>query len=198
MTTVKDDSLQPHVEKAQDSPQKPVYKPKSTKSELKAPSAELLARVNLMNLYPPFRAKIEAAVLACEKQGKNFYLTSAYRDFTEQAALYAQGRTKPGKKVTQAGPGQSSHNYGIAVDATADLDANKAGLQPDWNDDSYEVWAKAVEAQGLTSGRRWRFRDSPHGELNLAKNGLDLPKLKAIHDKGGVQAVWKFLDQFSW
>ena len=41
-------------------------------------------------------------------------IAQGLRTFAEQDALYAQGRTKPGKKVTNAKGGQSVHNYGFA------------------------------------------------------------------------------------
>ena len=43
-------------------------------------------------------------------------IAQGLRTFAEQDALYAQGRTKPGAKVTNAKGGQSIHNYGLAVD----------------------------------------------------------------------------------
>lgn len=43
-------------------------------------------------------------------------ITQGLRTFEEQNALYAQGRTKPGSKVTNAKAGQSFHNYGQAID----------------------------------------------------------------------------------
>lgn len=43
-------------------------------------------------------------------------ITSGYRSFAEQNKLYAQGRTAPGKIVTNAKGGQSNHNYGLAID----------------------------------------------------------------------------------
>lgn len=39
-----------------------------------------------------------------------------FRSFEEQLALFAQGRTKPGRIVTKAKPGESYHNYGLAFD----------------------------------------------------------------------------------
>nr|WP_295770097.1 M15 family metallopeptidase [Rhodoferax sp.] len=38
------------------------------------------------------------------------------RSCAEQDALYAQGRTAPGNKVTNAKSGDSNHNFGIAFD----------------------------------------------------------------------------------
>ena len=43
-------------------------------------------------------------------------LTCTYRSPVEQDALYAQGRTLPGKIVTHAKGGESLHNKGLAVD----------------------------------------------------------------------------------
>lgn len=47
------------------------------------------------------------------------------RTFAEQEALYAQGRTKPGKVVTNAKAGMSYHNYGLAVDIVLLKDTDK-------------------------------------------------------------------------
>lgn len=38
------------------------------------------------------------------------------RTYREQATIFAQGRTRQGKIVTKAGPGQSYHNFGVAWD----------------------------------------------------------------------------------
>lgn len=43
-------------------------------------------------------------------------IISGTRTYAEQAALYAQGRTKPGPKVTNAKAGYSNHNLGLAYD----------------------------------------------------------------------------------
>ena len=43
-------------------------------------------------------------------------IVQAYRTFAEQKALYDQGRTTPGKIVTNSKPGSSFHNYGLALD----------------------------------------------------------------------------------
>lgn len=43
-------------------------------------------------------------------------VTQGLRTFPEQTELYAIGRSKPGKKITNAKAGQSYHNYGLAFD----------------------------------------------------------------------------------
>lgn len=49
-------------------------------------------------------------------QGIRLRVVSTYRTREEQARLYAQGRTVRGDIVTYARPGESPHNYGLAID----------------------------------------------------------------------------------
>ena len=50
------------------------------------------------------------------KQGLDYKVICGTRSWNEQAALYAKGRTAPGPKVTNAKPGSSMHNFGLAID----------------------------------------------------------------------------------
>ena len=43
-------------------------------------------------------------------------IISGTRTYKEQNALYAKGRTSPGRRVTNAPGGFSNHNFGIAFD----------------------------------------------------------------------------------
>ena len=43
-------------------------------------------------------------------------IIAGLRTYAEQDALFAQGRTRPGRKVTNAKGGESNHNFGIAFD----------------------------------------------------------------------------------
>lgn len=75
---------------------------------------------NLNSLYEPTRNQFagflrEAQILAGQK-GLEYRAICGTRTFEEQAQLYAQGRTKPGKIVTNARPGSSFHNFGLAID----------------------------------------------------------------------------------
>ena len=71
---------------------------------------------SLDDLIPPARARVQAFLDAAKKEGVDLLVTSTYRDNASQDALYAQGRTKPGRIVTNAKAGQSWHNYRCAVD----------------------------------------------------------------------------------
>lgn len=65
----------------------------------------------------PYVAKLcKQFVAAAKKEGIDVLITSTYRDNESQADIYAQGRTKAGRIVTYAKPGQSFHNYRLAFD----------------------------------------------------------------------------------
>ena len=86
-------------------------------------------------------------------------LTCGVRTNAEQAALYAQGRTKPGPIVTQAASASlSAHGrrwfngmaYGCAVDA---VPCTGVAGQPNYGDvGAYEAMAQIAERMGLEAG----------------------------------------------
>lgn len=78
------------------------------------------------------------------------------RTLAEQAASYAQGRTTPGRIVTNAKPGQSAHNVGDGLKSMAfDTVMLLNGKILDWSGND-ALWNKAIElaeARGLESLR---------------------------------------------
>ena len=159
----------------------------------------LLTKINWDSIYPPFRERCFELAAKCREQGADYYSISGFRSFAEQAALFAQGRTAPGQIVTRAKPGQSAHNYGIAVDWCRDADMKRDGLQPDWRLPDYELLAKTAESMGLEAAYFWKtFKEGPHVQLPLGKAGLDLEGLRKVHEQGGLPAVWKLLDRHAW
>ena len=77
---------------------------------------EILARIDQTRIYPPFLERVVAGLEQMIARGEEFWATSGMRTFEQQDALYAQGRTKPGKICTKAPGGFSAHQYGAAVD----------------------------------------------------------------------------------
>ena len=124
---------------------------------------------NLDDLHPLVKAKAEAFVAACADAGIDVLITSTYRDAESQNALYAQGRTLPGKRVTNAKAGQSWHNWRCAFDFVP-LVAGKA----QWNDSAlFKRCGELAESVGLEWAGRWtRFKEMAHcqytGGLTLA------------------------------
>lgn len=81
----------------------------------------------LSGLWPPFAEAVRYLLAWSEYYGLQAQIVSGYRSSADQAALYAQGRTPSeiagrvhkqgrGGAVTDAPPGASAHNYGLAVD----------------------------------------------------------------------------------
>jgi peptidoglycan L-alanyl-D-glutamate endopeptidase CwlK len=123
------------------------------------------------DLLPPVRERVERFIAACKAEGIDILITSTYRDNESQDALYAQGRTKPGVKVTNARAGQSFHNYRCAVDVVP----MKNG-KPIWNakDPVWQEIGKLGKAAGLEWAGDWvRFKEFPHfqytGGVSLAQ-----------------------------
>lgn len=104
-------------------------------------------------MYPPL-VDLELAVLAaCQARGAYYFLVSGLRDLAEQDAKYAQGRTAPGKIITNARGGFSAHNYGTAADHARDKDLVAVGLQPEWSDPAaYAILKEEGERVGLQVG----------------------------------------------
>jgi peptidoglycan L-alanyl-D-glutamate endopeptidase CwlK len=75
-----------------------------------------LNRARLSTLEPGTGNLGRRHVAACREAGITLLVTQAYRDMDEQAALYAKGRTEPGRVVTNARPGYSWHNFRRAYD----------------------------------------------------------------------------------
>ena len=138
---------------------------------------------SLDELLAPVAHRARAFLDACAREGIRLLVTSTYRDFESQAALYAQGRTAPGRRVTNAKPGQSWHNWRVAFDVVPLVDG-----KPVWNTTGADgrLWARIGEigeSCGLEWAGRWKsFREFAHfqytGGLTLAdfQRGKSLPQ----------------------
>jgi peptidoglycan L-alanyl-D-glutamate endopeptidase CwlK len=122
---------------------------------------------NISDLEPHVAELCREFVAACEKRNIVVLITSTFRSNEEQAALYAIGRTKPGNRVTNAKPGQSTHQYRIAFDFVP-LIHNKAV----WNNaELFTQCGEIGEKVGLEwSGRFLTFRESAHFEYKGGHN----------------------------
>ncbi len=89
-------------------------------------------------------------------------VSQGMRTFKEQQALYDQGRTKEGKVVTNAKPGSSYHQYGLAIDC---VEMVNNGL--DWNFDMSKLLPYA-EKYGIAWGGHFHtIKDYPHWEKTM-------------------------------
>lgn len=127
----------------------------------------------LEDLHPKVMLMVVEFIQKCKDNGIDLLVTSTYRDHESQNALYAQGRTAPGKKVTNAKGGQSWHNWRVAVDVVPLRNG-----KPVWGTTGvdWELW-EAVgnigESVGLEWAGRWKtFKEFAHfqytGGMTLA------------------------------
>lgn len=118
----------------------------------------------------------------------HFRVVQGLRTMGEQTVLYDQGRTTPGKIVTNARPGTSWHQYGLAVDLVP------MNPLPDWNI-SHPSWKRMIEvgeSLGLESGSQWRtFPDNPHFQLTGTYPTSPTAEAEILLTSKGVLAVWQ-------
>ncbi len=139
----------------------------------------------IATLLPPLRPIARALVQKAASAGITIRVISGLRSYEEQAALYAQGRTAPGKKVTNARAGYSNHNFGIAFDVGV-FEGNK------YLPESPKY--KAVGALGMDLGLEWggnwkTIVDQPHFQLRPTwaadeSESLMLAELRSRKDRG--------------
>jgi peptidoglycan L-alanyl-D-glutamate endopeptidase CwlK len=129
----------------------------------------MISSRSLEDLLPAVKAKALAHLAACKDAGIDLLIYCTYRDLESQAALYAQGRTKPGKVVTNAKAGESYHNWRVAYDCVP-----LVGGKPAWGDtDLYLKVGQLGEYVGLEWSGRWsgKLKETAHfqytGKLSL-------------------------------
>lgn len=160
---------------------------------LEIPRMDARSEARLADVNPQLANRIRLMAAELRAEGINIMVTSGYRSFAEQNALYEQGRTRPGSIVTNARGGQSLHNYGLAVDVVP-LDANG---QPNWNV-SNSVWQRigaAGKRQGLEWGGDWTsFVDRPHFQMTAGRSTSSL--LAQYNRNGGdLREIWNDINR---
>jgi peptidoglycan L-alanyl-D-glutamate endopeptidase CwlK len=124
-------------------------------------------------LHPAIRRDAIDFVNSVEQEtGIRLRVTQAFRSFEEQDALFEQGRSKPGKIVTNARGGESYHNYGLAIDV-CEIRDGKAIFECDWG-----RIAPIGKAQGWEWGGDWTsFADRPHFQKAFGRKTGELAQL---------------------
>lgn len=162
-----------------------------------------LPRVNL--LHPLIRKEIKELIEKAEYKIPRcaIRVVQGLRTFPEQDALYAQGRTKPGKRVTNAKAGQSFHNYGLAVDIALLYDKDGNGTYEslswdtlkDFDKDGEADWMEIVdlfEDAGYTWGGRFSsIPDAPHFEKTF---GYSWKTLLVMHNRKILITTTPYVD----
>ncbi len=125
--------------------------------------AAAITKSKIATLKPDFQKKAHDWFEACVQAGLLPYVYEGLRSRERQNELYAQGRTAPGKIVTNAQGGQSFHNYGYALDWVPLKRVDKAAdmYEAMWDDEASYDKGNAI-AHGL--GMRSLSWETPHLE----------------------------------
>jgi len=135
---------------------------------------------DLALLKPKVRALAQELMSLCQQFGCPILIIQTFRTIEEQDALYAKGRTAPGKIVTRAKGGSSLHNYGVAFDFAPIVEG-----RPNWKRlDLFDRVGVIGEGLGLEWGGRWvTFKDRPHFQFRMGYRLKDFQEGKVDESK---------------
>lgn len=121
----------------------------------------------ISDLTPDAQKACNEFIKQCTIAGINLSIIQTLRDTEYQHMLYLQGRSTPGKIVTNCDgiKNKSRHQSGNAWDAVPLDDNGKI----EWSNMlEYKKMADIAVKMGLTAGYYFSFRDLDHFELKLS------------------------------
>jgi peptidoglycan L-alanyl-D-glutamate endopeptidase CwlK len=130
----------------------------------------------LEDLHALVADKAQQLIAFAQAKGIEILVTSTLRTFEEQAELFARGRTAPGKKVTNAKPGESWHNFGLAFDVVPLINGKAVWDSPFWE----RIGTLGKQVDLVWGGDFRSFKDRPHFEFHPH---LTLAEAKHRRDK---------------
>ena len=170
---------------------------------------------SLTDLNPEFCQPLVRSMKAAEIIGVHMVPYETQRDVWRQAKLWRQSRTtakiremlnflrvqgagyladvidsvgpQKGNWATNAIPGLSWHQWGLASDLYWDKNGHEPG-GVEWMDlTGYRLFAEIAKIHGLTSGYFWKSRDAVHVQLPMANTpNMTIEKIsKAMQERYG-------------
>lgn len=133
---------------------------------------------NLAGLVPAAKRAALKLRRYAREGGIPIRYTAGRRTSADQAFEYAKGRTAPGKIATNAKPGQSDHEYGVAVDfcfeGKTQAECYPRDDDPKWRN----LWAIASVCGFDDWGGLWKPNgwDKPHLAVTKGKSWRDFSK----------------------
>lgn len=127
--------------------------------------------IDLGGVNPILVEKITRVLAAMAALGYPMKIVQGLRTEAEQAALYAQGRTKPGKIVTKCDGVKSKSRHQARADGLgAAVDCCFVNGEPFGEKQPWKAYGACVEATGAVWGGNADFiahgiNDRPHAEL---------------------------------
>jgi peptidoglycan L-alanyl-D-glutamate endopeptidase CwlK len=118
--------------------------------------------MSLEDLHPLVVERARQLIELAQSERIEILVTSTLRTFEEQAELFAIGRTKPGKIVTNAKAGESWHNFGLAFDVVPLVNGKAIWHSPFWT----RIGDFGKELDLIWGGDFKTFKDKPHFEFH--------------------------------
>lgn len=141
----------------------------------------------LNQLHPLIRqSALDAYAEAVKETPENVHpiITETFRSFAESDKLYAQGRTEPGKIVTNSKGGQSYHNYSLAIDGALIVNGELSYIV---NDNWMKV-VKCFKDHGFEWGGEFHsIKDYPHFQKTMGYKWQEL--LEKYHNKEFIEGT---------
>ncbi len=131
-----------------------------------------LSEERLQLLHPKVRMIFKSFIEECESTFNIILrISQGMRTFAEEDVLYAQGRTTPGKIVTNTKGGESYHNYGLAIDL---VEMNSDDKEVNWKYDM-SILLPIAKKHGEEWGGEWvHIKDYPHFQITFGYKWKDL------------------------
>jgi len=149
----------------------------------------------LSQVHPVLSAKVQRLAELLAKESIEIRVTQALRNYADQLKLWQKGRDEHGnivdgsQIVTNAAPGHSWHEFGLAVDVCPFV-----GRSPDWNL-NHPAWKRIVEvgeSLELFSGTQFHsICDTPHFQLTGKFPASPNDEVRTLLRNEGIEAVWK-------
>ena len=133
---------------------------------------------SLDDLNPKVKKLAEQFIKACKDAGIDILIYSTYRDAESQNELYAQGRTKPGRIVTNAKAGFSYHNWRCAFDFVPIVNGKAR-----WDDSAtYAKCGAIAEDLGFEWAGRWsgKLKETAHLQFTGGLSIFDFQRGKTF------------------
>jgi|SRR5581483_8050875 len=153
----------------------------------------------LSTLHPVLASRGHDFLEVLEAGGIEALITQGSRSWEDQARLYSQGRSIPGPIITNAKPGWSWHQFGLAFDVvplSVLQGEDLTHLAADWNV-QHPAWQRMLIVGAgfhLSEGATWRtLKDYPH----FYPEGLpDTPpdEIRQVFKTNGLPAVWSWAE----
>lgn len=125
----------------------------------------------LEHLHPDIEPPCRQLMAQCELEGIPAFVVFTWRSANEQNLLYAQGRTLPGKIVTNATAEKSKHCFTINGEPASKafdvaISDGKGGIIANGDHPLFKRVGEIGESLDLIWGGRWKsIQDASHFEV---------------------------------